>query len=168
MGKFTMRVKKVGQKDSQAWDELTEREEVRSLAGAKKVASSIVKSFNIDVPKKERRVLVSVLFDESTKDSTHSWEKQNLVTISDDLGFYDELKCTVCGITAKRFGVQWPPTRDKRYSDSVFANCDTAKEALDPVKKLEWKKQRKKERRLARKLKKKMEAERGGMNRDAS
>ncbi len=35
----------------------------------------------------------------------HSWEKQNLVTINDKHGTYDKMKCRICGIAGKRFGL---------------------------------------------------------------
>ena len=40
----------------------------------------------------------------------HIWEKQNLVTLSDERGGYDEMKCEKCSAIIKRRGLQEPPT----------------------------------------------------------
>ena len=81
----------------------------------------------------------------------HKWRKTNLVTISDKHGTYDKQECTECKITGKRFGLSGTVRRDKKYSHERFADCDSAKDWLDPEKKKERKKQRRKERRAARK-----------------
>ena len=39
------------------------------------------------------------------KDGNHTWEKQNLITLSDKKGFYDLYLCKGCGIKGKRRGV---------------------------------------------------------------
>ena len=43
----------------------------------------------------------------------HKWEKTNLVTLKKGRLFYDTHKCTECGITAKRFGVNDSLDNDK-------------------------------------------------------
>ncbi len=73
---------------------------------------------------KEREVVsVSILEKYSLKD--HKWEKQNLVTISDQGDLHDAMKCKVCGITAKRYGLS-TIVYDKRFNKKVFCRCDTS------------------------------------------
>lgn len=53
----------------------------------------------------------------------HAWEKQNLVTIIDKHGSYDKMKCTVCGIMGKRFGLGPEVQRDLKYCHPAHASC---------------------------------------------
>lgn len=53
----------------------------------------------------------------------HAWEKQNLVTISDKHGIYDKMKCRVCGIVGKRFGVGPHIQPDLKYCHPAHKSC---------------------------------------------
>lgn len=53
----------------------------------------------------------------------HSWEKQNLVTISDRHGVYDKMKCRICKISGKRFGLGPEVQRDQAYSHDCYTSC---------------------------------------------
>jgi hypothetical protein len=57
----------------------------------------------------------------------HTWEKTNLITIVRGKQMYDTARCTVCGITAKRFGVGGY-TRDPKFKDDKFEICSGPKE----------------------------------------
>jgi hypothetical protein len=39
------------------------------------------------------------------RETTHDFEKQNLVTVRDRTGMYDLYKCTACGLTGKSYGI---------------------------------------------------------------
>ena len=127
MGKFTMKIKKIGQKDSEAWEEEEEFADITDAEVAREKAQAIVDRFNATLRKGEvERVLVDVTFAEETRYSRgqHDWDKVSLVT---EAGGFDKMKCKVCGITAKRYGVGGGhPVRDKKYQKDVYARCDTA------------------------------------------
>lgn len=53
----------------------------------------------------------------------HTWEKQNLVTIQDRHGIYDKMKCRVCGIMGKRFGLNPKVTPDLKFAHPVYKSC---------------------------------------------
>ncbi len=52
----------------------------------------------------------------------HIWSKTNLVTIFKGGKNYDEYKCDLCGVKAKRFGISWPPVLDVRMA-KTRATC---------------------------------------------
>lgn len=127
MGKFTMRIKKIGTKDSEAWDEEMEFAGITDAELAREKAQEIVDRFKATLRKGEvERVLVDVTFVEELRYSRrhHTWVKVSLVT---EAGMYDRMKCEVCGITAKRYGIgAGHPIRDPKYSADIYARCDTA------------------------------------------
>ena len=54
----------------------------------------------------------------------HDFRKTNLVTkFSNDLGSYDEYKCTKCGLKGRRYGLSEYLTVTDSYSDSKINNC---------------------------------------------
>ncbi len=57
------------------------------------------------------------------KSTNHILEKQNLVTRQDKSGFYDEYKCTQCGIRGKRYGLSEFLQVDGRFSKSKVGFC---------------------------------------------
>ncbi len=73
---------------------------------------------------KEREVVsVSILNKYTLKD--HKWEKQNLITILGEGGMHDLLKCKVCSVTAKRYGIS-RIVLQKPYNKKTFRRCDTS------------------------------------------
>jgi hypothetical protein len=61
------------------------------------------------VGKKQRRprrkIPKMAMISDVSNPKPHTWEKQNLVTETDGVRYYDRLKCKDCGITGKRFGL---------------------------------------------------------------
>ena len=93
---------------------------------AEAYVKGIVAEFNNTLRPGEssRRVLsFAVLNDYSIE--KHSWQKQNLVTLSGRAGLYDVMKCSACGITAKRYGMS-NIVIDKKYQGFDYARCDYA------------------------------------------
>ena len=59
----------------------------------------------------------------SPEHNKHNWEKQNWFTEKNKHGSHDILKCSRCGITAKRYGIEWPPTIDYKYRAKKYIVC---------------------------------------------
>lgn len=90
-------------------------------------ATETIDSFNQTLrPGESRRELVKVVVLDQTEDvkKTHTWEKSNLVTkTSRTHGSHDTFRCTRCGITGKRFGLESGIHRDYRYRHRKFEHC---------------------------------------------
>ena len=109
---------------------------------AQKCAEEIIKNFNGSLKRKEkRRELLAVEMIKADTKKKHNWEKQNSFTIIQDRQSYDILRCSGCGITAKRFGLD-TIVFDLDYKwAQVYKRCDTAKAHIEK-KKLRKKKQK--------------------------
>lgn len=79
-------------------------------------------------PGEKKRTFVGfkILSDEKPP-KEHEWSKINLVTISDKTGLYDKLRCDVCGITARRYGLDTIEP-DKKYRSPKYQYCKEGKE----------------------------------------
>ena len=64
----------------------------------------------------------------------HSWEKQNLVTVSGKRGGYDVLKCKNCGIEGKTSSLSTIRLKGS-YSEAKVYNCPNAPKST--VKKIQ-------------------------------
>lgn len=53
----------------------------------------------------------------------HQWEKTNLVTIHGRNGMYDTCKCSICGITGRRYGISSFVERDRKYKAKCYDTC---------------------------------------------
>lgn len=73
-----------------------------------------------------RELLGVKVLDEGYEEKEHTWIKQNMFTIVNARGVYDEYRCDMCGITGKRYGVGNPILRDSKYKAKVYSNCTTA------------------------------------------
>lgn len=69
-----------------------------------------------------RELMDVIIIDESAKPKELDWHKTNLVTVIGRSGIYDEMKCSVCGITGKRHGLG-DVTRDNKYKAKVYGDC---------------------------------------------
>jgi len=56
------------------------------------------------------------------KGSVHAYSKQNLYTLSDHRGHFDLVKCTRCGVVARRYGVD-RLVRQTPYRAKKFQYC---------------------------------------------
>lgn len=85
----------------------------------------------VTVPPERPRVLldVEVLDEDAVKD--HTWIKTSTMTQTDHRGMFDDVECTRCGITGKRYGVNRVRLDYKYRRSKVYHRCDTAKEHIE-------------------------------------
>jgi hypothetical protein len=57
------------------------------------------------------------------KNTDHKFEKTNLITITKGGKIYDEMKCSGCGLTGKRYGITDYVSIDGRISEYNSLNC---------------------------------------------
>ncbi len=55
--------------------------------------------------------------------SRHAFSKTNLVTINKGGRMYDELKCSICGMTGRMYVISEYVTVADKYSDDLVINC---------------------------------------------
>ena len=90
--------------------------------------SDTIQWFNSTLrPNESLRKIVEIweeaMEDGSVPNRPHVWEKTNLVTQSGKGRLYDTYKCTSCGITGKRFGLNGNVTRDNKYKAMKYLFC---------------------------------------------
>jgi hypothetical protein len=66
------------------------------------------------------------------KDGGHTWEKQNVVTITTRRGSFDIMKCTGCGITGKTASLV--TIRLKQTYGNKINNCPAAMKVINAQK----------------------------------
>lgn len=95
-------------------------------------ARAVVANFNATLrPGESARTIVSV-FEGSTlaePKTEHTWMKTNLTTLERNGRVFDTARCSVCGITSKRFGLG-SHTRDADFKAHGFATCAGAQRLL--------------------------------------
>jgi len=78
----------------------------RSCSDASQEALRIVELFNNTLRPHERpRTLLRVEMIDLASRKDHTWDKMNLVTVFTHGHYFDVLRCRVCGVTAKRYGL---------------------------------------------------------------
>lgn len=93
-------------------------------------AERLIEYFNSTLrPGEEPRTLLAVEVLDQTSIKDHTWKKTNLMTIKGHAGrTYDTLRCTVCGITARRYGLH-DITIDPEFAKAkVYKRCDTSRD----------------------------------------
>jgi hypothetical protein len=122
--KFTMKV--AHKEGGESWLEHENRSEIHNEEEAKAWAERTLRNFNDTLrPHEKERKLIDVIFDsaENNEKSQHVWEKTNLYTIFDPrLGTYDTMRCIVCRITAKRYGLTSIKI-DSKYRAKGYKMC---------------------------------------------
>lgn len=116
---------KVQHADGEAcWDEDYDQLSVRSIKDAQNWSQALIQKFNDTLrPGEKPRKMVSVSLAGESERQPHDWRKMNLVTVMDPrLGFYDILQCRVCGITAKRFGLD-RILIDRKFRAKRYQKC---------------------------------------------
>lgn len=117
--KFQVYVKEA-REGSEPWWESYDDNEVTTTEQALAFGKKAVTYFNDTLRPGEaaREVLDARIVGEG-KGAAHSYRKQNLYTLSDHRGYFDNVKCEVCGVTARRYGVdhivRQAPYRAKKY-----------------------------------------------------
>lgn len=107
----------------------TEKYDIDNNADAEEYAQNLVNKFNNTLRVNEiPRELVGVIVIKEQSEILHQhiWEKQNLITIVKGSQSYDIMKCSVCGITGKRYGLSDVIKRDSKYKAKVYDTCQGA------------------------------------------
>ena len=135
--KFTITGRNEG--SDHTWDEPYDKPEVTDQASAQKWAEGIIEFFNGSLrPGESPRELVGVKVQEGTEGSRkdHKWSKQNLTTQRDNRGaLYDSMRCSECGITGRRYGMDLLVLDQKYRRAKVYLRCDDAKRHIAHQKK---------------------------------
>ena len=107
------------------WDEDYDNPSIKNLEDAQKWSFALIQKFNDTLRLGEKpRKIVSVSLAGESESQPHDWRKMNLVTVMDHLlGFYDILQCRVCGITAKRFGLDCILI-DRKFRAKKYQKCN--------------------------------------------
>ena len=124
--RFDLIVKNKG--GAASWKEPYDKPGITSLDAARKWANQTIANFNETLhPYESPRELVDVVNGEEKKGitSTHSWEKVSLTTQVSSRGMFDAMRCTVCGITAKRYGMTNIKI-DSAFRGDGFNSCSNA------------------------------------------
>lgn len=128
--KFVLTVKMVG--SDQTWEE----DYNENVTDAEKYCHSVIQQFNDTLrPHEQPREFVSVRVIADKLNSAgdvvdaasikHSWSKTNAVTIIPKRGAsYDLVKCTTCGVTAKRMGLGHTYVRDSKFRAKKYLECN--------------------------------------------
>lgn len=119
--KFTITVRNSG--GGGAWTENYNEDSVTNQEQAEHWADETLAFFNRTCEQGEpTRRLVSVNFREGNSPGKHWWVKQNIITLQDHRGMFDEVKCKKCGITARRYGLT-AIKRSAKFRSGKWANC---------------------------------------------
>jgi hypothetical protein len=130
--KFDLYARHRGSTD-EPWVEHYDEELVTDLASAEKMGRAFIEFFNSTFHPGERpREFVRVELPKQEK-LAHQWSKQNLFTQTWRGRPFDIVRCEVCGITGKRWGLS-EPVLDRKYRALFYRYCDTAKAHLEKLK----------------------------------
>lgn len=88
--------------------------------------TKVINNFNNTLrPNEKPRTLIGIEEVGEKGIQQHQYEKTNLVTISGRDGMYDTCKCSICGVTGKRYGIGGIVKRDSKYKAKCYENCST-------------------------------------------
>lgn len=123
MKKVEVRIKYKGDKDINSWGEIYE---VNNEVNPEVFGKALIDRFNESLkPGEKGREFVGVR-DITDGTFAHQWEKSNACTIIRGSQNYDTMRCKVCGITGKRYGLSSGVTRDSQYRAKVYETCTGA------------------------------------------
>ena len=128
--KFKLKLCKVNDEENTWFEEYDE-----DTIDPEQWGKDIIEYFNDDLrPGEVARKLLEVIVLDKDSVEKHTWSKTNLVTIMKGSMPYDTQKCSLCGITGKRYGLSDTVKLDNKYKAKIYQRCDTSKEHLDKLK----------------------------------
>lgn len=97
----------------------------------------LIDRFNSTLRPGERpRELMSAKSAGKATGTQHNWEKTNLMTRMGFGSTFDEMKCRVCGVTGRRYGVgEGGVQLDSEYRAKAYQFCDTAAALIEKRRK---------------------------------
>lgn len=124
--KFKIRV--ASERSPKGWWENYDKNDVDD---AELWARQTIKRFNETLrPNESPRRLLEVVVIEAESHPDHAWVKTNNFTLqARDGSLYDDIVCTTCGITGRRYGLTHF-VRDRKYKAKIYQRCDTAQVQL--------------------------------------
>lgn len=112
--KFYGMISYAGAPPEEAWKETYDEPSVKTAEDAERVVKGYVEYFNNTLrPGEKPRALHSAGIEGAG--TKHLWEKHSLVTQSSHLGSHDVMRCAVCHIKGKRFGLSPDVKVDSLY-----------------------------------------------------
>lgn len=107
------------------WIEDYNRPDIKTEDQAREWAARTIEWFNSTLRPGERaRKVTGVSFEDNKAVRSHEWHKTNLVTLHNGRNLYDTLICLVCGVTAKRHGLDRIVLDPKYRKNFKYATCD--------------------------------------------
>lgn len=134
--KFKIRVCREDGKKTQSGEQDWWETYDKVITNAQAEAEQIIKYWNDTLRAHEhrRKLLEVVVLDSRMHTSEHVFEKQNSFTVRIRNSAYDVYRCTYCGVTAKRYGLNGSIIRDPKFKAKLYADCEKAKEKLERKK----------------------------------
>lgn len=117
----------------ETWAEPYDRPNLQTFDDACRWARKMIEQFNFTLrPNERERELVEVKESQQKKGmmSSHAWQKTSLTTQIVHGQMFDAMRCSVCGITGKRYGLSTVMMRDAQYRSNGFASCGRSIELL--------------------------------------
>lgn len=113
------------------WAEWCDWPNIQTTEMARKRAEDMVANYNstrIGPEKKRTLVGLSVLPPKESKE--HDWRKTNLVTIGGfgNTAAHDSYRCSICGVTGKRFGLSPNIIRDRKFKNDKYSDCSKSRQ----------------------------------------
>jgi len=136
--KFELIVRHKG--GTETWSEPYDRPNLQTLDDACRWARETIDLFNFSLrPSERERELVELKEIQQAKgaSSTHTWQKTSLVTQIFHGQLFDAMRCSVCGITGRRYGISGAVMRNAQYRSGGFAFCGRSIELLKKRKEKE-------------------------------
>ena len=113
---------KITVKDTKRNNQWDEEYTINDSYSPQEYAEDLIERFNKTLMAGESpREVVKVEIIEKGRTQEHVFTKQNHFTITDRYGIYDIMKCNICGVTGKRFGLSGNVKRDSKYKAKNIA-----------------------------------------------
>lgn len=112
------------------WSEDYDKPDIETLEEAEAWADETIARFNntLRPHEKARKVIRVEMLGDSEE---HDWERTNPYTlISKHKGNYDAFRCSKCGITGRRYGLNTSISRDREFSADGYGSCLQATKLL--------------------------------------